>query len=510
MIRVVAAALSFSFFLVQPANALEIPKLTWERGKAQNVVLGGNSENLAWDVFLVDESGIALRFDASRANSADFLVYSLSLPRSLPLGSYEVVARITDTRANESDRTVAAVEVVERFQFNLLEIPRDFLFILLCYLMFVSIQLNVRFWRVRKDDLAKSLAWSEFGTREQRFSYVTSALLRQRLRWQDRWLGSEVIPTSVGELREVPRAYLPLISALISLYLGVGGFLLGSASALGAILFGGLALISVLDRYSAKIATLALFTTSIVFNATINLPSLTALTLLILMLLIPQYVADVARQFIRDDFGSKQARVLLQNGFPALGAGISVFWLYLVSESITFASSTDGTSVTPIAIAASLGAYLRQSTLFSNTVSSESSELAQQALVLVQSRSASLVVWPISNVIFYIWTGNLFVSTALGTLVSASGLAIHLRLERTRSLRFALLRSSVIQIAIVVIFFVGSHLVISDLPLVVLDRAIALLWIFALIVAAYSLFKLVVPGNSELRTESDLEEARER
>ena len=114
--------------LVTPniAAALDIPLLTWERGRVQEVVLGGGAVTNHWTVELVGQGQKPLIFSASKANAAGYIVYSLSLPDSLPLGAYSIA-----TLGTGSPQTiVAGVNVVVMSVYSVTTVPQDLAFII--------------------------------------------------------------------------------------------------------------------------------------------------------------------------------------------------------------------------------------------------------------------------------------------------------------------------------------------------------------------------------------------
>ena len=105
MSRFKVIALSLIALLLSPsaASAFDIPLLTWERGREQQVVLGGGAYTQKWVVTL-EGNGIAARtFSASDKNEAGYVVYSLVIPADLPTGAYSIV-----TNGEGSPRTVVA------------------------------------------------------------------------------------------------------------------------------------------------------------------------------------------------------------------------------------------------------------------------------------------------------------------------------------------------------------------------------------------------------------------
>lgn len=102
-IKLIALALLSLIFMPTAAQAFDIPLLTWERGREQQVVLGGGAYTQSWTVTLEGNGVEALKFSSSEKNDAGYVVYSLNIPADLPLGPYSVV-----TIGEGSPRTVVA------------------------------------------------------------------------------------------------------------------------------------------------------------------------------------------------------------------------------------------------------------------------------------------------------------------------------------------------------------------------------------------------------------------
>ena len=142
MIKRIVAALFITFFLFQvspPAQAVEIPTLTWERGKEQSVVMGAISAQEAWKVKLLRPGSPQVTLGASSLNSSGFAVYSAVLPENLPLGEYTVYVF---RKGIASGTQVAQVTVTEMKRYSITEIPKDLLYFLLS-LIFILTALSV-------------------------------------------------------------------------------------------------------------------------------------------------------------------------------------------------------------------------------------------------------------------------------------------------------------------------------------------------------------------------------
>ncbi len=105
MRRLKVIALALIALLLSPvaAQAFDIPLLTWERGREQQVVLGGGAYTQKWIVTLEGNGIEPKTFTASQKNDAGYVVYSLFIPADLPTGAYTIV-----TNGEGSPRTVVA------------------------------------------------------------------------------------------------------------------------------------------------------------------------------------------------------------------------------------------------------------------------------------------------------------------------------------------------------------------------------------------------------------------
>ena len=104
------AALAILFSVIAPsiASALDIPLLTWERGRVQEVVIGGATVDNNWVVSMVGNGITPIVFSASNKNTAGYIVYSAEIPDSTPLGGYT----ITTTGKGTPASTVAGVNLI--------------------------------------------------------------------------------------------------------------------------------------------------------------------------------------------------------------------------------------------------------------------------------------------------------------------------------------------------------------------------------------------------------------
>ena len=108
----------FLFLSIPCASATDIPTLTWERGKVQNIVVGNASQQANWKFMLLSERISDVTFSPSKVNDRGFIVYSVELKTSLPLGQYSAVV-FGD--GNSGGTEIAFVQVVELKSFSILD-----------------------------------------------------------------------------------------------------------------------------------------------------------------------------------------------------------------------------------------------------------------------------------------------------------------------------------------------------------------------------------------------------
>ena len=256
------------------AHALDIPLLTWERGKEQNLVLGGNTEN-EWKIELVDEANEpVLEFTASDISADGFVVYSAFIPQDFPIGAYAVRA----TGLGIPGSIVAGVNVVALNFYELTQIPFELLWIFLGYI-FVTAAFGVMrlrrygFISVRNDDeldpdLIPTRLMALYRLRERATRNLDPSLLQVVLRREGEWL----------KVRSLNLwSTLPVITFVIGVGLGIemlrsGG--LGNAP--WFLLFLG-AMISVIDLYSGLIAFAGLVLSHLIFGDVVSLRDVMAL-----------------------------------------------------------------------------------------------------------------------------------------------------------------------------------------------------------------------------------------
>ncbi|MGA0866815.1 MAG: hypothetical protein ACO3QV_05810 [Candidatus Nanopelagicaceae bacterium] len=274
--RAILVAFFSLLFVFTPtvAHSIDIPLLTWERGKEQNLVLGGNTDN-EWKIELVDEANDSvLEFSASDISANGFVVYSAFIPSDFPLGAYAVRATGIGIPAS----IVAGVNIVTLNFYELVQIPFELLWIFMGYI-FVTAAFGVMRLRrygiisardddVLDPDLVPPRLTTFYRLRESATRNIDPSLLQVVLRREGEWLRDRSLAMW---------SLLPLLGFALGLAIGVqmlrsGG--LGNAPWL--LLFFG-AMISVVDLYSGIIGFAGLVLSHLIFGDVVSLRDVMAL-----------------------------------------------------------------------------------------------------------------------------------------------------------------------------------------------------------------------------------------
>lgn len=107
-IKLLAFALLAMFALPYSAVAADIPLLTWERGREQQVVIAEGDLNRNWQVTLEGNGQPPIEFIGSTKDAQGFVVHSVSIPADLPLGSYSVVT----LEDGENRKVIAGIRII--------------------------------------------------------------------------------------------------------------------------------------------------------------------------------------------------------------------------------------------------------------------------------------------------------------------------------------------------------------------------------------------------------------
>lgn len=93
LLRLTALTLISLTFAPVVAQAADIPLLTWQRGREQQVVIAEGSLNRQWTVTLEGNGITQIEFVGSKKDARGYVVFSIDIPDDLAVGAYSVYAQ---------------------------------------------------------------------------------------------------------------------------------------------------------------------------------------------------------------------------------------------------------------------------------------------------------------------------------------------------------------------------------------------------------------------------------
>ena len=440
-LRQVAATLLLAFgsLLIAPAisHAEEIPILTWERGKEQNIVLGGQTKQSHWDIYLVDSSNkYSLAFAQSVANAKGFIVYSILLPETEPLGAYHLEAKGKDG----TDKVVAGVQVVARATYQITQIPTDLRLLFIFYALFTA---TFSIIRGRRYSYLAFARHARFKSKEAevvpeskpKIHSIIQPLYTFRLRRQ---LGMDMsflrfVTLRDGEVlhKAAPNiwAVLPFLTFMAGTYEAVmmqGHQLVPHMAMVWYSLF---AIVGVIDAASGFAAAIGFFVAQILFVDISSLRSILIDVTFTMPWFAPSMLASIYYMTLKIDyfdyltkFGAK-TKIALLLAFSSLFGGASVVFASVLLQSLLINQFTSPFMRWPlglIVVAALVGKNLLNELIDMRVLKRDSSvrvevESIYVARVLSPSFATLLAVGVLG--LIYVWTQQLVTSLIVTALL---------------------------------------------------------------------------------------------
>ena len=450
MNRRILATLLTIFFLFQSsslANALDIPLLTWERGREQNIVVGGLSAKEPWDLKLLKPGAPQIIFKPSSVNRKGFLVYSATLPADLPVGNYTVYV-FGD--GSVSGTQVAEVKVITLTRYSITEIPKDLVFLLLTMIFIISaltVSRNRKYSRLtflRQKNLIESETLL-FDKRVPRFiypAYVLRALSIGKLRTSLFKFLLMKDETFIHKISPFLYALLPAIGLALGLQGGlttreqlpnIGLFSLMAISILG-----------LLDAYSGIFAFFGFAVGQIIIGQALNVREAAVILSLGLSWVFTSFLAHLLYSVAEKDFpqinpdsGLGYAKVLLLIVVSVV-TGVFFFGSLILTESLATSARNqhDNLVVTAIVVGTLSGVkvFIHHFLDWRITRAGHRERLVAESIDIIDLISQGGLIFAgfISLFTVFVWTENWTTALLVGILMVAlfSSFTFHIRLPR--------------------------------------------------------------------------------
>lgn len=418
---------SFSLFIAIPASsATDIPLLTWERGKEQNIVLGGYTNQSSWNIQLVAKDQKPLIFSKSTPNKDGYVVYSLFLPKSFPTGAYRVETVGTSGPAT----VVAGVQVVALLYFDIIRVPVQLLTLITVLIFLLSTLSALRLGRFEqmsylqsKSEVALSPAFASFyRLRRNSVAGVQRSLFKHVIKKEGELL---------HKLNPSLWAIVPVLTFVFGSYIGIAaGSELGIPN-IPILLFVLAAVIGVMDPYSGFTAAIGFSILQTMQGQISSMRAIGALLAISLAWVAPGIISSIYREMLEKDSLPKAFGRWFATGFAAFFAGAIFYSSELLLSSLLDRTGPIVNSRLDLPVVIALAAFAKHK--IENTIDRRS--LLGEANVEVKSIRLSRVISPralLALMVFfagvsYVWTESILFSGATAIAFSIPLLLLQVR-----------------------------------------------------------------------------------
>jgi hypothetical protein len=486
---VLVTLLLMMFFHPPAAIAEDIPLLTWESGKVQSVVLGTLDSQNAWQVFLsVGEREYG--FNSSRINSNGYQTFERTIPADIEAGEYQLLVRGT---ADKEPKLVAYIQIVEPLTVTPTRAPWSLNAILLLSLLYFLHALHTRVNRsatylITQFDLEDKSSDGENGRDSDSLITVKSSLIlkfRKKFIENFSWgLFHSLLKFQESTLfmaRSHSIAILPIISVITAVLLSLTIDNQGWSAPEFVILLAILVFISTINLLSGIFASLIIigWSSFLFLRGEGDLAGILAMILFSSIFMIPAYLV-----LTNSILNSHQSG----DGFLRMRSGKEIFLaiLFPIFAILVFNSSQDK----PADQIDQRFSFIFSLTVFLSWIALQRQLKAVEKIAEIFP-SEKLDLYPggrhLSSTLFitsfflvfifvYLWTENF-----VGALTASFSWTLPLLTSRIKISpgwysRFPLEKINFLAISFIsLLYFSLIYLVLSQLPILISDRALILI-----------------------------------
>ena len=509
--------LSFIFSLeAQSAVAADVPLLVWERGRIQQVVVGGGAIENDWQITLEGMGITPLKFERSSESGDGYAIFSIQLPNNLPIGGYTVVSE-----GNRSPRSVVSgINVIESLAYEITNVPLDLTKVIVIFTFLTGLLAALRARRysnlsyrstqiidIANPQLVKFDLWH----RVKYFLYI------QRIR------SLINIPKSLfrflliheGELlHKVAKplyAHLPIVGLLAGIVVTLESQKAGGIGAAGLAIFVFVGLIALLDSYSGLFAVIGFWLSQFAYgNINSFRDALIILSVSISWIAPPMFSALVKLALKSDNLRkSPQTKTLIEQIGIVLGAVIATVTFYFGQQLLNsvlgdFSSSRNiSTTALGVYISACIVKSVIENFIFSNRFAAErfdSDQVQSISIARVNSPTTAIVVLAATFSYAYLWTESAQKSMISALLFSTPYFLAFIKLGDIKFLHGReITRNLIVEPTLVAVVTFTIYSQISNVALLADQRAELFVVLSALPCFIHGIFCLLVNSIEDRR-----------
>ena len=490
----VALVIGLLLLSLPHASAADLPLLTWERGKEQNVVLGGSAVPKNWQLELRDGTRKVLDFKRSQPNPQGFVVYSTYVPVNFPEGEYFIEVVEESGKVNS---IMAGVNIVPMQVYSIVQVPKDLksVNLVLCFLItLLSVSrsrkyrnlsyLRPEFPKLESDYLEQiakrkfSLKRSFFDSRIRKLEAPIENLLRFMMARNEAF---------IFKLSPKLFRYLPIAAIVVG---ALGGILsVGTFPNLPYFIFLVLLILSALDVYSTMLASISFIAVQIILGNVISVKSILAILFSLAGVLFAVLIGELLQVLALKDFDhvkSVASRRVIYNSVNAVSALVASFFFYgstLITQSLSNNSLSQYQTIFVMSVmvfAISLSKLYLCEYLDNRYVTrNEKVEVVSVEINRVANPSSAFAFFVIASMVTYAWSERFNTAIIAGVtftipyLFTVSRIGLKSKFRATK--RFSMGRNALLEPLLIVALSYGLYLLVSLRPMAIIQKSEILL-----------------------------------
>ena len=482
------------------SHALDIPLLTWERGRQQEIVLGGEEERIEWTITLEGQGIEPITFRKSTPNEAGYFVYVADIPADLPLGAYTLSTEGMGLPKN----VVASVNVIDNFFFSITNVPRDLIFVIALFNFAVasfSVLRASRYARLRPvnsylDELQEANQASLFVGRFLRLRMRMTSTLRESIFKYfvnyDQQMLTKTHPT------------LPLLMPMLGL--GLVAFItlqIESNEEISRVPALVLALVSVLglfDLFSATIVSALFWATQLALGNVTTFRDAMVLVSVALLWILPGLLRNIYHQALtvksRDDGESSEAG---GSFFAVIVATGTFFFANKLIDSVLISVTTNRDVSIVLLLIIAVAAFVRL-IIDGRGSANKVAEAEQFQIARVSSPLTAFLIFSLLFGYGYMWSEDAEKSLLFAGLFALPFLLLAVRLTEILIPRLANVpRSIVLESILVAGVSAAIYLPIRNLPLLGDEKSQLFMLLCAIPTLIHSLYSALADHADRAR-----------
>jgi hypothetical protein len=319
------------FFILTPtiSYAADIPFLTWEKGRVQEIILQDENVNSNFKLQLVGKDGSKVEFIPSEKNADGFIVFTAEIPSSLPIGVYT----IESIEGSGVKTILAGVSLIKEITYDIKTERRD---LTLVVGLFTFITVTLSSLRSRKyssltvlntEPVAKDLNESLMGRILYRIVNLRAEITHG------------VSPSLFRHLLSQESHFLVKLSRPLYFLLPVAAIVFGAFAAINAQVNGGLekselllffviTSIGLVDSFSGVFALFSFWAIQFFYGDVASVNEILVMVAAAIAWVGPSLAARIYQEAIKKDFNRVYQPTLVALLASALGAALAATALF--------------------------------------------------------------------------------------------------------------------------------------------------------------------------------------